>query len=294
MKPLGSYKNGNYTVTIFEDGTKIRHTEDDEFNAVFPENFDCKICNRCDMNCPQCHEKSTCDGKLGNLNREFIKHLREYTEISIGGGNPLEQPDLVDFLKELRERKVIANITVNQVHFMKYKNFLKSLTDGGLIHGLGISLVNPTIEFIEVVKEFPNAVIHVINGMFTALDYIELRNNNLKILILGYKNFGRGVDYHKIAEQQISKNMNWLSKCLPTMLKEFNVVSFDNLAIKQLNVQSMLSQEDWEKFYMGDDGQHTMYIDLVEGVFAKNSTATKRYPLMNTIEEMFAVIKNED
>ena len=78
------------------------------------------------------------------------------------------------------------------------------------------------------------------------------------------------------------------------MLKEFNVVSFDNLAIKQLNVQSMLSQEDWEKFYMGDDGQHTMYIDLVEGVFAKNSTATKRYPLMNTIEEMFAVIKNED
>ena len=29
MKCIGTYKNGNYNVTVFDDGTKIRRTEDD-------------------------------------------------------------------------------------------------------------------------------------------------------------------------------------------------------------------------------------------------------------------------
>ena len=44
---------------------------------------------------------------------------------------------------------------------------------------------------------------------------------------------------------------------------------------------------------MGDDGDFTMYIDLVKGEFAKNSTSLKRYKLLNTIEEMFEVVKSE-
>lgn len=43
MKILGSYKNGNFRTAIFEDGTKIRETNDDEFQAAFAENMDIKI-----------------------------------------------------------------------------------------------------------------------------------------------------------------------------------------------------------------------------------------------------------
>ena len=43
MKLLGKYNNGNYTVSLFDDGTKIRETEADFFDAEFPENIDCKI-----------------------------------------------------------------------------------------------------------------------------------------------------------------------------------------------------------------------------------------------------------
>ena len=52
---LVQFKNGNYTV-IFdtETGSKMRVTEDDKFIADFPESMDIKICNRCDLNCPQC------------------------------------------------------------------------------------------------------------------------------------------------------------------------------------------------------------------------------------------------
>ena len=60
MKILGSYTNGNFRTAIFEDGTKIRETNDDEFQAAFAENMDIKITNYCDMGCPFCHEGSSC------------------------------------------------------------------------------------------------------------------------------------------------------------------------------------------------------------------------------------------
>lgn len=54
LKLLSEYKNGNYTVKIYNDGTKIRETEDDVFNAEFPENIDIKITNMCNNNCTFC------------------------------------------------------------------------------------------------------------------------------------------------------------------------------------------------------------------------------------------------
>lgn len=44
---------------------------------------------------------------------------------------------------------------------------------------------------------------------------------------------------------------------------------------------------------MGDDGQNTMYVDLVKREFAVSSVSDKRYPILPTAEEMLAVIKSE-
>ena len=49
MELLGRYKNGNFHVAIFDDGSKIRETNDDEFVPDFAENMDIKICNVCDV-----------------------------------------------------------------------------------------------------------------------------------------------------------------------------------------------------------------------------------------------------
>lgn len=42
---LSKYNNGNYTVEIYNDGTKIRETKEEDFIASFPENIDLKITN---------------------------------------------------------------------------------------------------------------------------------------------------------------------------------------------------------------------------------------------------------
>jgi len=185
MNLLGIYKNGNMRTRIFSDGTKIRETEDDEFIPEFAENMDIKISNYCDMDCKFCHEGSTKNGKHGDiLNQRFIETLHPYQEVALGGGDATSHPDLVPFLHKLKDRKVIVNMTVNQRHFEQKQELIKKLVDEKLIYGLGVSLVNPTDEFISLIQQYPNAVIHVINGILKPSDVEILSDKNLKILIL--------------------------------------------------------------------------------------------------------------
>ena len=295
MKRFVRYQNGNYTVTFdLATGTKVRENNLDFFRADFPESMDIKICNKCDMGCPMCHENSTKDGAIGDIMSEsFIDKLHPYTELAIGGGNPLEHPDLVPFLEKCKELNLIPSMTVNQVHFMKNRSFLKDLVEQRLIYGLGVSLVRVTNDFIDALKEFPNAVLHVINGMVTPLELEALSGEGLKILILGYKQFRRGAQLYQEQGEQIEETKSWLYEKLPQIINEgwFEVVSFDNLAIKQLDAQRLMSNEDWNEFYLGDDGSHTMYIDMVNREFAKSSTSTERYPLEDNIVTMFEKIR---
>ncbi len=293
LKLLGVYKNGNYTVKVLSDGTKIRETLEDEFIPSFAENCDCKITDKCDGGCPFCYEGCTPNGKHGDiLNYKFLDTLHPYTELAING-NDMSHPDLIPFLIKLREKKVIANLTVNQIHFERHQSLIRKLVDDRLIYGLGISLKEPTEEFISLVKTYPNAVIHVINGILSASDVEKLSDNNLKMLILGYKQLRRGEDwYDKDYDNIVTKQM-WLKENLDKMLSHFEVISFDNLAITQLDVKRLMNEEDWEEFYMGDDGGFTFYIDMVDGTFGKNSLATERYPITDSIDEMFQKILNE-
>ena len=180
------YKNGNYWVSIdLENGTKVRENDLDNLTPAFAENCDMTITYRCDGGCEFCYMGCMPDGKHGDiLNYKFLDTLHEYQEIAING-NDLSHPDLIPFLKKLKEKKVIANMTVNQIHFERCQDMIKNLINDGLIYGLGISLKKPTKEFISLVKQYPNAVIHTINGVTTIEDYKALAHNDLKILILG-------------------------------------------------------------------------------------------------------------
>lgn len=297
MELLGRYKNGNYITTILSDGTRIRETNDDEFIPDHAENMDIKITNACSAACPFCHEGSKKDGKHGDiLNEKFIDTLYPFQECAIGGGNILEHPDLIPFLEKLKEKKVIANITVNQIHFEKEQELIKKLVDERLIYGLGVSLVKPTEKFMNLIKQYPNAVIHVINGVLTESDVKAMENNNLKMLILGYKHLRRGNEYFEHERERIEVNQNWLYENLDDITGKFKVVSFDNLAIDQLNVKRLMSDKEWDEFYQGDDGSSTYFIDMVERKFAKSSTApfNRRYDLLDSVDEMFKVIRNEN
>ena len=303
------YQNGNYFVSInLDNGTKIRETinpDATEFVSDFPESADVKITNKCSYNCAFCHEGSNINGKHSDaLHSHVWNTFCPYTEVALGGGSVTGYPDLVPLLERLKSLHLIPNITVRQEEFMSNLPLIRKLTDEKLIYGLGISLSNPNQEdFIKTVKEFPNAVIHVINGIVSLTELRKLANNNLKILILGYKEVRKGKILLANSAQNtiINNNKEALYAFLPKIITErwFDVVSFDNLAIKQLNPKGrFVSDEDWETIYMGDDGldgeqtSASMYIDLVENEFARNSCdVDHRMPVGNmSVKEMYKIL----
>jgi|688.fasta_scaffold102098_4 hypothetical protein len=309
MKLLHEYKNGNYNVKLFDEGTKIRETNEDKFISSFPENIDIKISDRCDAGCKFCHENSTCDGDVANFNYEFLYSLQKGTELAIGGGNVFENEELNSFLRFCKHRGIIANITVNQHHltgsFNKWNvNKIFDWIDRNEVYGVGISYNKDADELDRIFDKYAdekvsvnnfkkNCVIHVINGVHSFDDIMKLANKGYKLLILGYKDLRRGTSYKVSNEELIKENQKSIYDNIHTIIKSFDVLSFDNLAIEQLNTRRLFTTEEWEEFYMGDDGQFTMYIDLVKGEFAKNSTSLVRYSLTGDIVDMFNTVKGE-
>lgn len=288
MKVIGKYNNGNYSVTIFNDGTKIRQTMDDDFIPSFSENCDCKITDKCSQNCPFCYEGCTNDGKHGDLfSYAFLDSLHPYTELALNG-NDMDHPQFEDFLEFLKTKDVFANITVNQNQFVKNFAMLKDMQERNLVRGIGVSLVTANDELCEKALALKNVVIHTIVGILSEKDIKFLKNKGLKILMLGYKDLQRGISYKDQHGEQIKKNMAWVYDNLQDIQKMFKVISFDNLAITQLDVKRIVPENKWEEFYMGDDGKYTFYIDMVKGEYAKNSLSQIRYPIGDlTIDEMF-------
>ena len=291
-KILAHYVNGNYQVCLFDDGTKVRYCDDDSFCATFPESIDVKITNYCDVGCPMCHEDSSTDGMHGDLSHPFFGTLVAGTELALGGGNPLAHPQLEGFLLRMKAQGVVCNLTVNQRHFMQQRTFLDRLCRSKLVHGVGISVLNESNldSIINFANAYPHCVIHLIAGVASSNLWAKLANKGLKVLVLGYKNFGRGKAYYS---NQVGQNLHELQSNITTVAKHFASVSFDNLAIEQLDLANQLDANFFDKHYMGDDGDFTMYIDLVKQQFAISSTTNLRHNLNGDINQMFAVVKSD-
>lgn len=297
MSNWKSYKNGNYIVKInLANGTKIRYTKDSIMIPEYPESMDITITNQCNNECTWCYMGCTKNGKHGDImNAKFIDTLPPYTELAING-NSMNHPDLTKFLEKLKSKNLIANITVNQKDFMNNLDILRYYRDNNLIYGIGISLVSPTDEFIKCVKEFPNSVIHVVNGIVRKEMLEKLYNKGLKILILGYKNVGFGEYYYKNFSDGVDNLKKEMYNNLENMMDKFDVISFDNLALEQLEVKRLLSDKEWNEFFMGDDGHEeytsaSMYVDLVNNTFSYNSMDKEKFALMDNIKDMFNYLK---
>ena len=89
-----------------------------------------------------------------------------------------------------------------------------------------------------------NVVFHVINGLFNGYD--KLANNGFKLLILGYKTFGRGKDYFN---KQIADKMaidlvvheiasfKLMFFCFNLRIFEYDVVMFKRIVAGMIEIQ---------------------------------------------------------
>ena len=301
------YKNGNTKVRInTQSGTRFLRTEADEFNLKFPLNMDILISTKCDNECPYCYAGCNRNGQHAKLfHWKFWENIQPYTEVAINLNYPLH-PDLHRFLWFMKSKKVFVNVTINQRDFERLDVYqmLMDWNRDGLIHGIGISVYNRLTDrddlFVHSLAPFlrhHSVTLHVIAGL---IDYKKLRyllDGQLPILILGYKAVRNGLTYSQTNEnnKQIRENISKLRKNMIYIFgNDQYLINFDNLAIQQLNLRSIVSEDTWNLFYAGKEGSTTFAMNLVDGTYSLTSMSEETYPIgTKSINEMFGDLKRK-
>lgn len=301
MNVLNKYQNGNCTISLYADGTRIIESGDDTLELEYPLNIDIRISNRCAFGrnsktntavCSFCHESATTDGETLNRQRldNLINKLQELpagVEIALGI-NGLDELNLIEeFLMFCYNHGLIVNITVNQGIIRKIESIIKTWIESSKIYGLGISYRScmKSLDCLDLLR-YPNTVVHCIAGIDEIEQIIQLSNIGVKkILVLGEKNFGFNFGKVKLTS---TCHRDWYTK-LPFLFKYFNIVSFDNLALEQLNVRRCV--KDWETFYQHE---YSFYINAVDGYFAPSSRSNDIISFVDTnIKDYFKQITYE-
>lgn len=247
MKLLKKYKNGNYTVQLYDDGTKIRILDDGEveYKPNFPENVDCCISKKCGVGCAFCYENCTPEGKEFDYtyykNKEFLDSLIPGMEMAIGGGalSEVDPHNFRSLMMKLHFKGVFPSITINAKELLKeefVERFLNKIFVDAYIYGIGISY-NASEEckeaMLKMKRKFPKrVVIHTILGVTRPEDYQWLADNHFKVLVLGYKMKGRGLTYFSKKDES---NKDWAIENLLNLRDKFKTLSFDCLAVKQMD-----------------------------------------------------------
>ncbi len=303
MRKLFDVINGNAQVIMYSDGTRIVVGLDDKpINLDTPLSLDIKLTNKCSNACPYCYEKSTQKGASGCNNYEFFNSLPAACEYNLGGGNIIEDFDLfLDTARKIRKAGGIVNTTVNLKDYIDNAELLWDIQNIELIHGLGVSYNRELFSSKDFdINKFKlywgnNNIMHIINGLVNKEDLQLIKNAGVnKLLVLGMKNFGFGKTYYTSHGIEINDNssqlLNWLKEL------NFEIVSYDNLAITQLKFKEKIDETTWNTFYQGKDGTASFYLDLVNGTYSCNSITPQvmRHKIGNlSIKQMFNVIKNE-
>lgn len=255
-----------HIVDLKPDGTRI---DIGEGLYDYPLSLDLKITNYCETGCPWCHESSGPLGKHANpeLLLEKLNGLLGNTEIAIGGGNPLSHPELGKILEGLRDFGYITNMTVRDKDIIRGQKIPRE------IKGLGIS-VTPGIspkEYLGFISSRENLVAHMILGINTVEDYMEVKKYFQRILWLGFKVWGRNKNASLPSIEDLRREI-----IRDLYYGRSGILAFDNLGISQLNLKSAFLESEWDRFYLGPEFTSSMYVDAVKGEFAGYSTSGDR------------------
>lgn len=291
MNLLTKYQNGNYTVKLYDDGTKIRYNDLDNLTPSFAESMDVTITTVCNGGCEYCYLGCTTQGVHADLNDPIFDTVHSGTEMAINA-NDLSHPGLEDFLIKMKNKGVYTNITINQKHLSSNVDKLADWQSRKLIWGIGVSLTNSEDpNLIPSINKLQNVVIHVIDGCLSKKDLDNLKDNNLKLLVLGFKHKGRGVEYYNTHKEEVDNNIKFLNEHLYDYKKHYNGFGFDNLAIEDLDMINKVSKDIWDLYFMGSEGEFTMFYDACSKKFAVSSMETEMYDALDSFDAMFKEVR---
>lgn len=328
-----TYKNGNYYVAFSWDYKKGKYPMEQmdsnwyrgkiRFNfdgagpiPERPELVDLKITNKCSNGCPMCFENSTPKGKHADIRylKQCVDNLsnrgHNTIEYSIGGGNVIEYPHLLELLDYIHGTNGVACVTVKTTDCEKILKSRK-LREIFMNHidGVGISVFNvddmkAAFDFnteINKGKNFYDKVYvtaHLIpewlgiDKMKEILAYVKSEESKdtgrryMNLLYLGYKSLGRG---------SYCKSYTLSDDDLAVIFDGMYTVAIDTLFAQRF--KTWLDENFYtEKTVTLNEGEFSMYIDGVKKTAYKSSyDTTKPYqmPYPSDVVEIFSNIRED-
>lgn len=290
---LHRYQNGNADIKLHTNGTRIIECEGD-LKLEYPLNIDIRVSEKCAFGlnkqtgkaiCDFCHESATTDGSDADLDAlyEVLKDLPAGIELAIGANEVTD--GLFHFLELCRDKGFVVNLTVNQGLIHRDRVLLNMAILNRSVKGLGVSYRKGMKDIPFEFLQYQNTVVHVIAGIDDIEDIKQLRYKGVKkILVLGEKDFGFNLGKVKIVSDSHRK---WYRQ-VHELFNIFDVVSFDNLALEQLNVKRFV--KDWDTTYQHE---YSFYINAVQKYFAPSSRSSDIVNYSEnslTIKEYFATL----
>jgi len=148
--------------------------EDNPSFAPVPELVDISISNHCSKGCDYCYRDSKPDGSFMSLDDyKFVlsslnhKKYGNVFQVALGGGEPLEHPEILEILELTKQFNIVPNFTTNG------ENITKTLVDNikGKVGAAAVSLNN--------LNGINNSKIELLikGGIRTNIHYVIDRNN---------------------------------------------------------------------------------------------------------------------
>lgn len=271
---LHRYKNGNALINIDNDGSRVVEFED-TLQLDYPLNVDIRVSTKCSFGakadgtpgfCSFCHESAKQNGSECDYLklRDKIYDLPKGVELAIGANNLTD--NLFEFLRWAKCEGYICNLTINQGHLKRDIQSLNKAIELEIIKGLGVSYRGSLKwDVPQQILDYPNTVFHVIAGIDTFAEVEALAAKGIKkVLVLGEKDFGFNKGNVNLDSRNHKEWLWWIHK----LFSQFEVVSFDNLALAQLRIQRFFTDENWAVF---NQNEHSFYINAVDGYYAPSS-----------------------
>ncbi len=202
--------------------------QDNPSFAPIPELADISISNHCTKGCPFCYRNSKRNCDFMTLEEycfvlDAMNHPQygNVFQVALGGGEPLEHPDLIAILDETLKRGIIPNLTTNGLHLTpQYCKLIK-----GKIGAIALSITS--VEEIDkdkiemLVEEGIKTNLHYVlssQNIEEAISILKGEKNDYfsninAIIFLTYKPAGRADEKHVIKKGNLLNTFCRLMDC---------------------------------------------------------------------------------
>jgi hypothetical protein len=207
-------KDGNAIIGYSRrEGTKIRWSKTDYDKSTTPELVDVKITDYCGYGCDFCYMGSTKEGQHAPLARlegifDQLANMGVF-EVAIGGGEPAHHPDFAKIIRAATARGLTFNFTAFGLDWLKNDEIISALRETNGI-GVGVSIHSSRdVKKIErartMLRDQSIWGVQMIGQTVVGATPMPTIEKTLDacveahqpILLLGFKETGRGVGYKR-------------------------------------------------------------------------------------------------